>query len=113
MVSRLATPGTHTRGWGSLEGNGPGIDHRELIVVTLPAERARLSPRLDHEVVALLETLPVERRVGVVGELLVAAASHDAGNQTAPDIMSIMGRLLRQLNRVSQVGMGFPQLNDL
>ena len=47
----------------------------------LQAERAGHRPRLDDEVVRLLEALAVERRVDAGRELLLPAAADKAGDQ--------------------------------
>ena len=59
----------------------PRVHVAEVVVLALPAERPGRAPGLHHEVVRLLEALPVERRLRVVRDALAPAAAHPAGHQ--------------------------------
>ena len=52
-------------------------------MLALPAERTRLSPRLDYQVMSLVETLPVVNRVGVGGHALLADTADKAADHPA------------------------------
>ena len=54
----------------------------------------------NEEIVALLEPLAVVRGIGVVGELLVPAAAHDAGDEATLGHQVDHRRLLGELDRV-------------
>src|ERR1051325_5843287 len=66
-----------------LQRRRPRIDHAVVVVVALVAEGPGLGPRLDDDVVRFLEALAVVRRVHAGGELLLAAAAHEAGDEAA------------------------------
>src|SRR5215467_4456177 len=75
-VRVAAAAGPHRRLWAGGAGNPDGrvwllerqtprIDVAEVIVAALPAERARLRPALQDQIVALLEALAVVDRIRV------------------------------------------------
>ena len=53
-------------------------------MLAFPAERPRRRPRLEHELVGFLESLPVVGRLGVVGDAFAAGTAHPAGHEPAP-----------------------------
>ena len=67
-----------------------------MIVLALPAERARRGPGLDDEVVRLLEALAVEMRRCVVGDALTPAATHETRHQATVGDHVDHGQLLGQ-----------------
>ena len=71
-----------------------------LVVRALEAERAGLRPGLDDEVVRLLEALAVVGRVHAGGQLLLAAAAHEAGHEAAARDHVDHRQLLGQPHRV-------------
>ncbi len=83
-----------------LQRQRPGVHHAVVIVVALPAEGPALRPRLDDQVVGFLEALAVEGRVDAGGELLLAAAAHEARDQPAPRDHVDHGQLLGEPERV-------------
>ena len=85
----------------------PRIHVAVLVVLALPAERARSRPRLDDEVVRFLEALPVERRLRVVRDALTAGAAHPAGDQPPARDHVDLGQLFGQPQRV------FPDREDV
>ena len=94
---------------GLLQRHRPWIDHSVLVMVALEAERPRLRPGPGDEVVRLLEALAVEGRIDAGGELLLAAAAHEAGHQPAlgdhVDHRQFFGqanRVFRQRQRIAQ-----------
>ena len=66
-----------------LEGFRPGIHVAILIVLAFPAERPVPRPRVDDEIVRLLEALPVVWWDGIVRDALAAGSAHPAGHQAA------------------------------
>ena len=83
-----------------LDGHHPRVDRPVVVVLALPAEGAGRSPRLDQQVVALLEPLPVLHRVHVGGHRLHARPAHHAGYD-APAGDNVNHRnLFRQPHRV-------------
>ena len=98
---------------GLLERRRPGVDHAVLIVGALPAERPRLGPGLDDQVVRLFEALAVEGRVDAGGELLLAAAADEAGDQRPFEIMSIMASSSARRTGFSASGSGLPSMTML
>ena len=94
---------------GLLQRHRPGVHHAVLVVPALEAEGAGLGPGADDQVVRLLEALAVVGRVDAGGELLLAAAAHEAGDQAAlgnhVDHGQLFGepdRVLRQRQRVAE-----------
>ena len=78
-------------------------------MVAFEAERACLRPCPGNQLVCFLEALPVERGIDAGGELLLAAAAHEARHQPAlgdhVDHRQFFGetnRVLRQRQRIAQ-----------
>src|SRR5688572_7486415 len=66
-----------------LQRQRPRVHDAVLIVRALPAERSVLGPRLDDQLVRLLEALAVVSGIHPGGELLLAAAAHEAGHEAS------------------------------
>src|SRR5436309_7646576 len=64
-----------------LQRHRPRVHHAVLVVRAFPAERPGLGPRLHDQRVRLLEALAVVRGIDAGGELLLAAAAHEAGHE--------------------------------
>src|SRR5437667_3980043 len=64
-----------------LQRHRPWVHHAVLVVRALPAERPGLGPRLDDQRMGLLEALAVVGGIDAGGELLLAAAAHEAGDE--------------------------------
>ena len=64
-------------------------------MLTLPAKRTRISPRLDYQVMSLVETLPVVNRVGVGGHALLPDTADKAADHPATgDVSRLVSRQL-------------------
>ena len=94
---------------GLLQRHRPGIDHPVLVMLALEAERPGLGPGLDHQLMRLLEALAVVGRVHAGGELLLTAATDEAGDQPAlgdhVDHRQLFGqadRVFRQRQRIAE-----------
>jgi hypothetical protein len=83
-----------------LQRDRPRVHHPVLVVRAFPPERSRLRPRLDDEVVRLLEALPVVGGIDAGGELFLPAAAHEAGDQPAARDHVDHRQLLGQPHRV-------------
>src|SRR5262249_38212319 len=75
---RARRAGDPDRRMRPLQRQAPRVHVAEVIVLTLPPERAGLGPALEDQVVALLEALAVVHGVGVGPPLLDADAAHEA-----------------------------------
>ena len=96
-----------------LQRTRPRIHVAEVVVLALPAERPRRAPGLHHEIVRLLKTLPVERRLRVVRHALAPPAAHPARHQpTARNHVDLRQRL-RQPERILPNRQDVPQQHDL
>ena len=78
----------------------PRVHVAVVIVPTFPPERPRVRPRLDDEIVRLLEALAVEHRRRVMRHALASAAAHEAGDQPAAAYHVYHGKLFSQPKRV-------------
>ena len=68
---------------GLLQRLGPGVDITIVIMLSLPAEGARIGPGFDNKVVGFLEPFPVVMGRRIVGKALAASAADEAGNQAS------------------------------
>src|SRR5262245_30691816 len=48
-----------------LQWQHPRVNHAELIMIAFPAERPRLGPRLNNDVVSFVEAFAVECGIGI------------------------------------------------
>ncbi len=87
----------------------PHVHILEVIVLALEGERARLGPRLHHEVVRLLEALVRVGRVGAHRVVFGADAAHHAGDQPAAGdavdhgvLFGDVERMLAQAERIAE-----------
>ena len=83
-----------------LQRTRPRVHVAEVVVLALPAERPGRAPGLDHEIVRLLEALPVERRMRVVRHAFAPAAAHPAGHQPPARNHVDLRQRLRQPERI-------------
>ena len=83
-----------------LVGPRPRVHVAVLVVLAFEAERPRLRPGFDDELVRLLEAFPVVGRLGVVGDALAAGAPHPAGDEPATRDHVDDRQLFRQPERV-------------
>src|SRR5713226_8445828 len=91
-----------------LQRHRPRVHHAMLVVRALPPERPGLRPRLDDQLVRLLEALAVERGVDAGGELLLAAAPHEPDTRRPRETMSIIASSSASRTGFSASGSGFP-----
>ena len=91
----------------------PRVDHAVLVVLALPAEGAGPGPGLDDEVVRLFEALAVVGGVDAGGELLGAAAAHEAGDEPALRDHVDHGQLFGQPDRILGQRQRVAQQHDL
>ena len=89
---------------GLLDRQHPGVHGTVLVVLTSPSKGTRSGPRLDNQVVALLEPLPVVHWVGIFGPAFDTDAPYESGDDADAEDDVQHGDLLGQADRI--VGCG-------
>ena len=85
---------------GLLDRQHPGVHGPVLVVLAFPSKGTRSGPRLDNQVVALLEPLPVVHWVGIIGPAFDADAPYESGDDAAAGDYVQHGDLLGQADRI-------------
>ena len=97
---------------GLLQGQHPGVDDPELIVIPLPAEWPGLGPRLDDQVVRLHKPLTVVGRVGICGQGFHPTPADEARDQPPLRDHIDHGQFFGQPYRIVRYRQGIAQEDD-